>query len=95
MNKIEYLLSCISEESGEIVQIVGKAHRFGLYDMWEDNQNFIKLRNEIHHLIAVYEMFCDEFQMQPDFNLGIIEKKKKKVLKFMKYSEEVGTLINN
>lgn len=32
MNKLEYLLGCLAEEGGEIVQAACKANRFGLYD---------------------------------------------------------------
>ena len=90
----DYLLACISEEGGEIVQAVGKAHRFGLLDKnpTSDNTNWVDLRKEVHDLIAVYEMLCDEFDRVETLDRKLIEAKKEKVTDYMIYSHGLGRL---
>ena len=90
----DYLLVCISEESGEIAQAVGKSLRFGLLDKNPITNaiNWLELRKEIHDLIAVYEMFCDEFDRVETLDRRLIDEKKNKVLNYMDYSESIGRL---
>ena len=42
MTELEHIFSCLSEEAGEIVQEVGKIHRFGL----NDNHPKVGMHNE-------------------------------------------------
>lgn len=90
----DYFLACMGEECGEIQQAVGKSHRFGLLDTNPNtkNTNWVELRKEIHDLIAVYEMLCNEFDRVETLDRRLIETKKKRVLKYMKYSEQMGRL---
>lgn len=90
----DYLLACISEEAGEISQAVGKAHRFGLLDRNPKSKhtNWADLRKEIHDIVAVYEMLCYEFDRIDFLDRKLIEAKKKKVAKYMLYSESIGRL---
>lgn len=90
----DYLLSCLSEEAGEITQAVGKAHRFGLLDKNpnSNNTNWVDLRNEVHDLIAVYEMLCLEFDRADNLDRHLLNAKQQRVTKLMKYSEELGRL---
>lgn len=90
----DYLLACVSEEAGEIVQAVGKSHRFGLLDKNPKSKhtNWVDLRKEVHDLIAVYEMLCDEFDRVPTLDRKLINTKKTKVTKFMGYSNATGRL---
>jgi NTP pyrophosphatase (non-canonical NTP hydrolase) len=90
----DYLLACISEEAGEVSQAVGKAHRFGLLDRNPNSNktNWVDLRKEVHDLIAVYEMLCDEFDRVEVLDREMIEAKKVKVEKYMAYSAELGRL---
>lgn len=90
----EYLLACISEEAGEIVQVVGKAHRFGLLDIGPktEDTNWLRLRSEIHDLIATYELLCTNFNKSSQLDRELIIAKKRRVFKYMKYSVEQGTL---
>ena len=58
-HKREYLFSCLSEESGEVVQAVGKIQRFGEHDFHEKTgniENIELLRQEVNDLVAVAEM---------------------------------------
>jgi len=90
----DYLLACISEEAGEISQAVGKAHRFGLLDKNPKSKstNWVDLRKEIHDIIAVYEMLCDEFDRVDVIDRKMVAAKKRKVAKYMKYSDSIGRL---
>ena len=90
----DYLLACISEECGEIVQAVGKAHRFGLLDVNPntDLTNWSDLRSEVHDLIAVYEMLCDNFDKPKLIDKELTDAKKSKVMEYMEYSIKSGRL---
>lgn len=58
-HKREYLFACLSEESGEVTQAVGKIQRFGEHDFHEKTgniENIELLRAEVNDLIAVAEM---------------------------------------
>ena len=94
MEHKDYLLSCLSEEAGEIVQAVGKSHRFGLLDKNPQTKktNWVDLRKEVHDLIAVYEMLCDAFDRVDNIDRKLIEAKKLKVEKYMAYSAKLGRL---
>lgn len=86
----EYLLACIGEESGEIAQAVGKAHRFGLLDVNPSSRrtNWLDLRQEIHDIIAVYEMLCYEFDRVEALDRRLIKAKKEKIGRYLLYSGE-------
>lgn len=92
MNLKDYLLACVSEEGGEIVQAAGKALRFGLLDKnpKSEGANWTDLRKEVHDLIAVYEMLCDEFDRVETLDRDLIEAKKVKVEHYMNYSAGLG-----
>lgn len=102
METKDYLLISIGEEAGEIQQAVGKALRFGLLDVNPklDNTidkgktNWIRLRQEVHDIMAVYEMLCGEFDRVETLDRELIEAKKTKVLKWMGYSRKKGKLNN-
>ena len=93
MNKQEYLLTCLAEEAAEIIQSVGKAQRFGLDDTYYDESPKEAIKREFNDLVGVLEMLHKagvDFKKLHDRSL--IEAKKKKVEKFMEYSEKKGTL---
>ena len=94
MNKTEHLLACVAEECGEVQQAVGKCLRFGILDTgpMTDKTNSAQLRNEIHDLIAVYQMLCDVLGESSELDVRVIDLKKDRVLKFMEHARQVGTL---
>lgn len=89
MSLLDYWLCCLSEEAGEIVHIVGKALRFGLLDKppLEDTTNWVEIRKEVHDLIAVYEVLCDEFDRVETIDRELIDEKKMKLKFMLEYSE--------
>jgi len=76
------------------VQAAGKAFRFGLLDKnpASDSTNWVDLRKEVHDLVAVYEMLCDEFDRVETLDRDLIEAKKVKVEHYMNYSAGLGRL---
>ena len=94
LSRRNHLLACIGEEAGEIQQAVGKALRFGLFDTNPATRvtNWLELKGEIHDLIAVYQLFCDEIDRSEMFDLSLTSKKKSKVIKMMGYARDQGAL---
>lgn len=96
MNSIrDHLVACVGEEGGEIAQVVGKAQRFGLFDLNPKtrNTNWREIILETHDLIAVVEMLHEhETGEQFRIDRDLIAAKKDRVLRFMEYAREVGQL---
>jgi len=92
--KLDHLVACVGEECGEVQQVVGKTLRFGILDTNPKTKstNWVELRKEIHDLVAVYEMLCDEFDRVSDLDRTLIARKKKRVQKYMEYAREQGQL---
>lgn len=97
MNRKEYLLAVLSEEAGEIVQSVGKALRFGLFDkrITTAHTNWDDLRLELHDLLAVYEMICESEDRKFAIDAELIEAKKLKIEHYMNYSKQQRCLNDN
>ena len=91
MNITQHLLACLSEEAGEIVQSVGKAHRFGLDDCYPDTEHTSRkdLANEMDDLIAVYQILVELGELQPSSPVRV-GAKKEKVLRMLKVSIDKG-----
>ena len=93
MNKIEYLLTVLSEECSEVPHRATKAQRFGLEEIQpgQHKTNVERLQEEINDLMGAIE----ELQaagVDIVFNVKAIERKKAKIRKFMDYSRECGCL---
>lgn len=88
LSKIDYLLTCLGEEAGEISQAVGKSLRFGLEDAPFEggDRNLHQLQKEIHDIIAVYEVLMDTLGETTDINRVMINSKKLKMAKWATYS---------
>ena len=95
--KLDHLIGCLGEECGEVQQIVGKIIRFGILDSHPTRKgnNWTELRKEFHDIVAVWEMLCDEFDRVPDIDRSLIDKKKKRVEKYMQYAIKVGQLMKD
>lgn len=94
MHREEYLVACLSEEAGEVTQICGKIHRFGINDPIMGIDNFVLLSNEVHDLIGAYELVCAELGMSSEQDRSKIEAKKQKVLRYAEHSRKLGRLID-
>jgi len=93
MNKTDYLLTCLAEESGEITQAVGKALRFGLEDGYPQTgrTNRTDIQAELNDLFALVELLQSQ-NVLIEADRAAIDRKKEKVLYWMKYSAERGRL---
>lgn len=92
MTRKELLLTQLSEECGEVVQVVSKSLRFGLDDYHEiPPANKEKLHAELTDLIGIYEPLVDE-GIIPCITQEGIENKKIKVEKYLLHSQKLGIL---
>lgn len=84
--RINHLLATLGEECGEVQQNVGKALRFGLFEHNPKTlkTHWVSMRNEVHDLVAVYMMVCDEIEVKADFDEDKLEAKIAKVDKYYK-----------
>lgn len=92
----EHLLTCLIEESAEVIKATTKALRFGLLgshpDYEQGQTNVEVLRYELHDLQAIVEILNDEVTDVLPFDRDIIEAKKRKVLKFVTHARANGTI---
>ena len=95
MDKTEHLLTCLIEECSEIQKVAAKALRFGLNDHHPDIPgvtNAEDITRECADMIAVYEMLIDERIIPTLDVVGLKQKKREKVLKYIEYAKDCGTL---
>ena len=100
MNTTEHLLVCVAEEASELAQACSKALRFGLEDVCPTptggETNRQRIIQEFSELVAVIDMLMnnatknDESWKMP--TVSVAEAKKEKIIKWMKYAREKGTL---
>lgn len=86
-NRTAHLLACLTEEAGEVSQLVGKCLRFGIQDYHPKTgsiPNIELLENEINDFIAISRMLG----IEP--NEYEIKAKIKRVEKYMQYAKENG-----
>ena len=94
MEASDHILKKITEECSEVIKEICKAELFGMQD-YEPNQtlsNQEKIQNELADLLAVVEMACERgilFDYEI-FNRYKIDSKKEKVMKWLRYSQELN-----
>lgn len=96
MNRLEHLLTILSEECAEVQQAGSKALRFGLYEgkdlaAVEYGNNVERLKGELNDVRAMIEMLAAE-GLDLLYDIDAITKKKAKVEEYLLYSKECGTL---
>lgn len=95
LNRVEHLLTCLTEECAEIQQAVAKALRFGLNDGHPGRMtsNAGDIMIEYADLVAVFELLQEEGVIgQIDTLRETIDQKKIKVKRYMEYAKSRGTL---
>jgi len=98
MTVIEYLLTCLIEEGAEIQQRATKAQRFGLFEVQSGQKktNRDRLEYEFLDQIAVIELLDEQGVVICDMTSKrarrLIDKKKRKVKKFLEYSKTLGVI---
>ncbi|WP_341232420.1 hypothetical protein [uncultured Methylophaga sp.] len=92
MNKSEHLLIILIEECNELAQDAAKALRFGVFEQRDlPTSNHDRMQKEFNDVLAVVEML-NESGLLLIQDRGLIQLKKQKVIKYMGYSKECGTL---
>lgn len=95
MTETQYLLDVLGEECNEIAVRASKAIRFGLDEIQPGQTltNAQRLALELDDLYGVIELLNEKHPGTYAPNRDNIEAKKSKVAKFMKYSEQCGTVV--
>lgn len=97
MTTIEHLISCLGEEGAEIAQDCSKINRFGLHDTncleLTGPDNAQRLVNELNDLLAVAQILVRMEVIPIDWQCEEKQSAKRaKVLNFMQYAREKGTI---
>lgn len=94
LNNEEHLLICLAEECAEVQHRITKILRFGLHEVQPgqplDNEQ--RLIYELRDMFGVLELLHENGIPVMRGNWDMVLEKKAKVLKFMAYAQEQGTL---
>lgn len=93
MNEKEYLLTCLGEELAEMAQEVAKMLRFTPDNCMPGTMfsNLDRCSGEFSDVIAILEMLRDR-GISVKILQDRIDNKKERTLRYMKVSQELGTL---
>jgi hypothetical protein len=94
MNRAQFLLTKLAEESAEVVHIALKTQQFGFNEVCPDQSytNAQRVHQEIDDLFAIVEMLNEECGFGYRQSRTRITEKKKKVQKYSEYSEHLGLI---
>jgi len=94
MNRQEHLLTILAEECAEVAQRASKALRFGLGEVQPGQEltNAERIEGELTDLFSVVLMLVDEGHLVLKDRQGDEAAKRAKVEKFLRLSEQLGTL---
>lgn len=95
MTKTQYLLDCLAEECCEVGQRASKAIRFGIQETepGQELTNRQRLSAELRDLLVIVDLLGREhIDFDALFNETAREEKKKRVLRTMEYSRQLGQL---
>lgn len=94
MNRTEHLLCCLAEEAAEVAHRVSKALRFGLTEIQpgQDLTNAQRIGQEFHDMLAIVELLEEAGALDRPSDTHAIDRKRNKVLAYMEYAEQCGTL---
>jgi len=92
MTKEQYYFTKLAEECSEVAQIALKTQQFGMLEkrQGQDLTNAERCHEELNDILAIVEVLNDAFGFGFTRNEGAIAAKKAKVLRYMKYSMDLG-----
>lgn len=93
MNRLQYLLSKVSEECAETAQRAHKAALFGINDIQpgvEKGDNATRLIEEFSHIVAYMQLLKIEGYIPETINWEEVDKKKKELEYWYQFSIEKG-----
>ena len=97
MNTTEHLLTCLAEECAELQQAIFKALRFGLQDRHpgSNTTNAQDIAKESIEVLAVIELLQEQgIISKPRETKAMIDAKRTRVNKYMKYAKTTGALVD-
>lgn len=94
MNRMQYLVGVLGEECNEIGKLCSKSQRFGLNSVNPETglSNHEAICDEINDALAVIQELNKEFNLGFKIDHEKIEKKKRKMEKYVQYSIEAGLI---
>lgn len=96
MNRQQHLLIILAEECNELAQEIAKALRFGIDEQRDlPTSNRERIQKEYNDILAVVDLVNREnlpFDMDFHRDEKLIEAKRKKVARYMDYSQSLGIL---
>lgn len=95
MDKAEYLLTCVAEESSEVGKEACKSLRFGPANYYRDQeQNGMLMLREFYELSAAIQMWAEEsgFTVPAEVAQAWMEDKRRRLTDTMLTSVQLGTL---
>lgn len=94
MTETEHLLDILIEECAEVIQRVTKAKRFGMYEIQPEQKltNQQRIVYELNDLVATADLLLCVHRQAEWLNEDLMKAKQAKVLHFLEYSEQCGTL---
>lgn len=95
MNRLQYLLGKLAEESSEISQISLKTSYFGMDAVYESETNVQLIHNELNDLNGIIRMLNDEFNFSYTIDESKIKAKIKNVNNCYNYGIECGMIYGN
>jgi hypothetical protein len=94
LNRLQYLLCKLAEESSEIAQIALKTQQFGLEERYpkDPKNNKERIHSELNDLNAIIELLNEEFSFGYKYDPYYIIEKEKKLNHYFEYSKQLGMI---
>jgi hypothetical protein len=92
MDRFQYYLTKLAEESSEVAQIALKTQQFGRNEIMPGQPftNIERCRAELNDLWAIIELLNNEYYFGYTPDRSQIEAKKEKVKRYLDYSIDLG-----
>lgn len=97
MNRLQYLLGKLAEESAEVTQMACKTSNFGLDEVCPglSATNAERLHREIDDMLTIVDMLNTEFGFNYCPDMAHVAAKKIKVEKYYEYAKSLGLVGDN
>ena len=90
----EMLLTQLGEECAEVIQAISKIERFGPEETMPglNDTNMTRLYLEMNDVMTLMSMVAEKWGLPTIGDYALLTAKKQKVIQYMKYSKECGTV---
>lgn len=86
MNKLNYFLLKLAEESNEVGKEALKSIQFGLDSTFKGNPQIERLHSEITDFLNMIEILNRDFNFNYKYDASTLEEKELKIKHFLKYT---------